>query len=239
MASFKDFAQAIKTVRFTGDGVGAEFASEQLAIFAQQQLAEVIANGSGTEIYDLFVNNRPAVSEFDVEMAGSIVYVFSWWEDIIQSALSALIAASPKKSGRFASSFVVLVNGQIVSPATPIASATEVIITNVQPYSRKIQVGAMQMSVPPEMFNRAASKLRRQHKAAGLVAQVKFLNLPRGIHPLVPYILKGAYAGKRSRWLTSAKAGTLAHGARKFYRRKDLDVGQAITYPTLVLNIGN
>ena len=47
MASFKDFAQAIKTVRFTGDGAGAEFASEQLAIFARQQLGIVIADGSG------------------------------------------------------------------------------------------------------------------------------------------------------------------------------------------------
>ncbi len=239
MASFKEFAQAIKTVRFTGDGVGAEFASDQLALFARQQLAEVQASGQGSEVYDLYVNNRPAASEFEVEMAGSIVYVFSWFEDVIRAALAALIKASPRKSGRFASSFVVIVNGRIVDAATPIGSATEVIITNVQPYSRKVQVGAMQMSVPPQLFNRAGQALRRQFKGRGLVVQTKFVNLAPGIHPLVPYILKGGYARARSNWLGRASSGRLQHGERKLYRRKDLERGQALTYPALVLNVGN
>ena len=228
MASFKEFGQAIKTVRFNGDGLGAEFASEQLALFARQQLADVQASGQGSEVYDLYVNNRPAASEFDVEMAGSIVYVFSWFEDVIRAALTALIKASPRKSGRFASSFVVLVNGRIVDPATPIGSATEVIITNVQPYVRKIQVGAIQMSVPPNMFERAGRAVRRQFKDRGVVVQTKFVNLAPGIHPLVPYILKGQYGRRRA-----------SFGARAYPRRKDLNRGQALTYPALVLNIGN
>lgn len=239
MASFNDFAAAIRTVRFDSGGVGGEMAADALALFAREKLAEVIASGEGSEIYDLYVNSRPAASEYEVEVPGDIVYQFSWWDEMVFSALAELVKASPKRSGRYASSFVVLVNGQVVSPGTPIATGTEVIITNVQPYVRKIQVGAMQMTVPPEMFNRAAARLRRKHKEAGLSAQVKFLNLPAGIHPLVPYKLKGQYARLRTNWLAKAKAGRLEHGAKKFHRRKVLEAGESITYPALLLNLLN
>jgi hypothetical protein len=239
MSGFADFAAAIRTVSFSSDGIGAEFAGRELAKFAREQLDETIASGAGSPIYDLYVNDRPAVSEDEVEMAGSILYVFSWWGDIIATALEELIKRSPKKSGRYASSFVVLVDGHVVAPGSPISASAEVIITNVQPYTRKVEVGGMVMNVPPRVFDRAKRGIDRRvgGRKRGVFTQVKFLDLPAGIHPLVPYQLRGQYDGRRNAYVASVRNNTRQAGGVKIHRRKALSAGEPITYPALVINL--
>lgn len=193
MARFEDFARSIRTVDFHPGGMGGELVSEDLATFARAELERTIANGEGNPVYDLFVNSRPALSEFEVDVPGPIVYVFSWWGEIIATALTELIKRSPKRSGRYAASFIVLVNGVQVSAGAPISDAAEVIITNVQPYTRKIEVGGMQMNARPRLFEATRRVMQRRYgrQEDGFSFQVKFLDLPRGVHPLVPYVLKG------------------------------------------------
>lgn len=239
MSGFADFAAAIRTVKFTGAGIGAEFAAEALAQFAREQRDEAISSGAGSPIYDLYVNDRPAVSEDDVEMPGSILYVFSWWDEVIATALEELIKRSPRKSGRYAQSFVALVDGEVVAPGAPISASAEVIITNVQPYTRKVEVGGMQMSVPARVFDRAKRGIDRRvgGRKRGIFVQVKFLDLPAGIHPLVPYQLRGQYARKRNAYVASVRNNTRRAGGVKVHRRKALSAGEPITYPALVINL--
>lgn len=223
MAKFETFDRDIKIATA---GLSEEAISAALAKFARSELARVIQSGQGTAAYSRFVNGREGAAEESVKAPGPIVYVFSWWESIISDALSALVAVSPSKSGRFVKSFIVIANGRLVADFSDIEGASEVIITNAQPYVRKIQVGAMKMSVPPRIFEQARKALLAKYTQQLVSCQVTFLNIQGGVHPLIPYILKG-----HQRSVSVSKSG------RSSSRRKDTAAGQPLTYPALVLNM--
>ncbi len=223
MAKFETFDRDIKIATA---GLSEEAISAALAKFARSELTRVIQNGQGTAAYSRFVNGREGAAEESVKAPGPIVYVFSWWESIIRDALAALVAVSPSKSGRFVKSFIVIANGRLVTDFSEIDGAAEVIITNAQPYVRKIQVGAMKMSVPPRIFEQARKALFAKYTQQLISCQVTFLNIEGGVHPLIPYILKGNQRG-----VAVSKSGR-ARG-----RRKDTEAGQPLTYPALVLNM--
>lgn len=204
-----------RDIRIVTEDLSPQAISAALAKFAKADLARVIETGEGTATFERIVNGRQGASEDSVIAPGPIVYLFSWWEAIIKVALTALVAASPRKTGRYASSFIVIVNGRVTTDFSNIEPSAEVIITNPQPYVRKIQVGAMQMSVPARMFERARSAISSKYTQKLVSVQVTFLNIESGVHPLIPYTLKGH---SRS-------------------RRKDTKSGQPLTYPALVLNM--
>ncbi len=91
-------------------------------------------------------------------------------------------------------------------------------IVNPEPYARKIDVGGMKMSVPPQIVEDARQAVKRKYPA--IEAQRTFVNLPSGldagINYPVPWILKGR----------TKKRG--------FIRRENR-AGMPITYPALVL----
>ncbi|MDR6953788.1 hypothetical protein J2X65_003151 [Ancylobacter sp. 3268] len=182
--------------------------SSALAAFAKQELAGVIARGEGTQIYDRFVNGHAGAPEESVQAPGPILYVFSWWQPIIAFALNELERRSPRKSGRYANSFVVFVNGRRAHRGEEIPPNAEVVITNTQPYARKVQVGAMKMNVPPFLFDYAGSAVVRRFGATLISVQLKFLQL------------RGGYILKRSQG-----------------NRADRQAGMPLTYPSLILNM--
>ncbi|QRY68194.1 hypothetical protein JVX98_28315 [Ensifer sp. PDNC004] len=211
MARFDTFDRQISlaTTEIAPDQISAE-----LAKFARQQLAEAIQSGAATPVYELFVNGRRGVSEEAVEAPGPILYEFSWWRVVIRYALDALVKNSPRQSGRFASSFIVIVDGKVVTEFEDILPSAEVIITNAQPYVRKVQVGAMQMSVPARMFDKAKTSLVRRYGAQNFNFEIRFLDLGAGLHPLIPYRLK-----------------------RNQGRGKDRQAGTPITYPAIIMTM--
>ncbi|KQU79820.1 hypothetical protein ASD00_36025 [Ensifer sp. Root31] len=211
MARFDTFDKQISLA--TAD-IEPDQISAHLARFARQQLADAIQSGAATPLYDLFVNGRRGVSEETVQAPGPILYEFSWWRVVIRYALDALVKRSPRKSGRYASSFIVIVGGKIVTNFDDVPPSAEVIITNAQPYVRKVQVGAMQMSVPARMFDKAKTDLVRKYGSQSFSFQMQFLDLAGGLHPLIPYRLK-----------------------RNQGRRKDRQAGMPITYPAIVMNM--
>ena len=223
MAKFETFDRDIKIATA---GLSEEAIAAALAKFARSELSRVIQSGQGTSAYSRFVNGREGASEESVKAPGPIVYVFSWWQSIITDALAALVAVSPTKTGRFVKSFIVIVNGRMVTDFSDIQAGSEVIITNAQPYVRKIQVGAMKMSVPPRIFEQARKALIAKYTQQLISCQVTFLNIEGGVHPLIPYILKG-----HQRSVGVSKSG------RARSRRKDTEAGQPLTYPALVLNM--
>lgn len=188
-----------------------------LADFARTELARSIASGEASPDYIRYVNGVEGAVEDDVVPPGPILYVFSWWKDIIPFALQYLIERSPSASGRYKTSWFVMVDGNIVSDFSSIPIEAVVTITNDQPYSRKIDVGHMRMSVPAGVVEDARKRV--QYYFGNLVTASRTLvELPNA------YILRGRFR----------------RGYRKFARtklRKDTQAGAVMTYPALVLSI--
>lgn len=203
-----------RELRLATAGLSQEAISKELARFAREELAKAIKSGAGSPVYDLYVNGRPATTEDVVDAPGPILYEFSWWRVIVRFALDWLEKNSPRRSGRFASSFIVFVDGRPVTSFDNIPASAEVMITNAQPYVRKVQVGAMTMSVPARIFDRARTAVSRKFGSQAFRYEVRFLSLGSGVHPLIPYILRHNQG-----------------------RRKDRRAGMPITYPALVMSM--
>lgn len=186
-----------------------------LARTARAELAIVIADGSGSPDYVRFVNGREGVAEEAVQVPGPILYVFSSLAEVAQYALAVCIARSPVRSGRYKDSWFVLVNGQVADPANLPAGA-EIVITNDQPYARKIDAGHMRMSVPPGIIESARQAVMKRY--GNLVfAERRLVSLAGG------YVLKGRF-----------RRGRRAGSRRKL--QKDAQAGAQLTYPALVIN---
>lgn len=240
MARFETFD---RDIRIATTGISEDAIARQLASFAKTELARVIQSGEGSPNFTRYVNGREGAPEESVEpgngrMPGPIFYQFAWWSEIITDALRELVKRSPRKSGRYASSFVVLSDQRPVNGYGDLPGSAEVIIFNAQPYTRKIEVGAMTMNVPPRQFDATTAVLRRKYGSQGAFRiEHRFVNIKPGLHPLVPYILKGEYAGRRNAQLAAARVGTLPTGFRKLQRRKDQEPGQPISYPAVIVNM--
>lgn len=264
MSRFETFD---RDIRVATEGLSQEAISAELARFARAELAAVVASGEGSPSYDRFVNGREGVSEDQVEAPGPILYRFSWWAEVIATALGELVKLSPRRSGRYAGSFVVIADGQVAHPGEAIGLGSEVIITNAQPYVRKVEQGHW-VSTPPKMFENAGRRVRAAYSGM-LLVQTMFLRIPAGIHPLIPYILRGAQRSASRRALAEwyqvpdavidawraqgRKLGTVNmlrraaaqnrmssawRAGREFLSgRKDTAAGQPLTYPALVLNM--
>lgn len=216
MARFETFDRDIKVATADLDPAAI---SSALAQFAKQDVQRAIAAGEASERFDRYVNGRKGAAEETVRAPGPIVYEFIHWPRIVQMALAELVKRSPKRSGRYADSFFVLADSKPVTDFAAIPIDAEVVIANAQPYTRKIEVGAMKMSVPPRHFDQAKSAMARAFgRDAGFNFETRFLNIPAGIHALVPYVLKGG-SGRRGR------------------TDKDRRAGSKLTYPALVMNV--
>ena len=191
-----------------------------LASFAKQSVAELIASGQASPNYNRFVNDRPGVPEEMVELPGPIVYEFALWPAVIAFALDELRARSPVKSGRFRDSFIVLANEKLVTDYDSVPVDAEVIITNFQPYIRKIEAGVIGKGKRYQVFDAAKRALAREFNSGSgrnavgaFTFETSWLNFASSVHQGMPYILKGSQG-----------------------RRKDRQAGMPISYPSIVIN---
>lgn len=180
-----------------------------LAQFARQELAKEISSGRASPQYEKFVNGRQGAAEESVKAPGPIVYVFTNWPLVIEAAIEELKRRAPRKSGRYANSFVVVANQRPVTDFASIPASAECIIFNRQPYTRKLET--VQAGAGQRMFDTLLA-MRRRFKDAFKFEQ-KFLDIRGGVAPGVPYILKTTRS-----------------------RRRDRQAGQPISYPALVIN---
>ncbi len=207
MAGF-DFFE--RDLRLATAGLEPEAINKALAAFARQELAKAISAGASPE-YEKYVNGRQGAAEETVKAPGPIIYEFVNWPLVIAAALAELQKRSPRKSGRYASSFIVLANQVPVADYRGIPAEAEVVITNFQPYVRRIEVGKNGSS-GKRMFDLTKVALNSRFKE-GFRAETKFLNFSAGIHPMMPYRLKSG------------------HG-----RRKDRQAGGVLSYPSIIIN---
>lgn len=193
-----------RTVSFAPGSGDAKWLEAELAAFAESERRAATNEGAATPVYLQAVNGRLGAPANAVRAPGPIVYSFEWLADATAFGLSWLRAAAPVRTGRYRRSFIVTADGR-ETKAEAIGFAREVSVVNVQPYSRKIQVGAKGFTARRGLFDAAARRVNREFR--GLIkARVVFLRL------------SGAYQLKA------------AQG-----RRRDRQRGGDVTYPALQL----
>lgn len=217
MARASRFETFDRDIQIATAGLSPEAISAELARVAISERDRAIRLGEASPVYDTFVNGVRGAPEASVMAPGPIVYVFSYWQPIIEFTLAFLRKRSPVLSGRYAASHMVMVGGQVMRPDAPISADEEVTIVSDQPYSRKIEVGHMMMSVPRGVYDDAARQVQRRFGAVISVYDTQIL-LPNG------YILKGVF---RKGYRPGARTGL----------RKDTRAGARMTYPALIMKL--
>ncbi len=203
-----------RELRLIVNDLSPESINAELAKYAKKSLNEVISSGRASKNYTRYVNGIRGASEESVKAPGPIIYDFSLWEPIITFAISELQKRSPVKSGRFRSSYVVLADQKIVTDYDSIPPSAEVIITNSQPYIRKVEAGIIGKK-RGYVFDGAKNACARQFgssNSGGFSFETVWLDISNGLIAGVPYILK-------------------RNGSRK-----DRQAGMPITYPAIVIN---
>lgn len=228
-----------REIRLATQDISPEALSRELAKFARAELLKVQAAGA-SKVYSLYVNGRPATREDEVTAPGPIDYEFALWEPVLEFALSELQRRSPAASGRFRRSFIVIVAGKVVSPMTDIPAEAEVIITNFQPYIRKVEggvLGVKRFSVF-DGTKRALARVfgnDRRNTPAAFQFETKWLSIGKGVHAEIPYILKGHQQTRMAKMTNRSSANRA--GRLTLARRKDREAGMPITYPAVVMTM--
>ncbi|CAA2142749.1 hypothetical protein [Hyphomicrobium sp. ghe19] len=200
-----------RDIKIATQDLSPEAVAASLAGMAKEALAEAVASGEGSPVYERYVNGVRGAAEETVIPPGPIIYVFLHWPTIIATALEELRKRVPVRSGRYARGFIVLANGRIVQRYDEIDGEAEVLIFNVEPYTRKMEVGANKTGA--RHFEKARGAVQRQFKNVAR-CEVSYLDIQTGVAPGVPWILR-----------------------RNAGRRKDRRSGMPISYPALVINL--
>lgn len=220
-----------RQLTFATAGIEPENIAKELAKFARAELAKAIAAGASPQ-YERFVNNRPGLPEEAVTVPGSILYVFTNWPLVINAAIAELQKRSPRRSGRFASSFIVIANQHLTTDYSSIPAAAEVIITNFQPYVRRLEAG--KRLGQKRIFDTSKNAMSRRFGDL-FRFETRYLNIGAGVHPMIPYILKGD--GQLQAAAQNNRSSAFRAGRATLARRKDTAAGQALTYPSIVINM--
>ena len=201
-----------RDLRVATAGMEPEAINQAVAAFAKREVRRLIAEGAASPRYERYVNGIHGAPEETYRAPGSIVYEFTNWPLVVNAALAELRKRGPRpKSGRFNESYVVIVGGRVpVADFSKIRSDAEVIILNATPYNRKAETGLL--GIPRgRLFHGTARLLARRFNGAFTFTS-KFLDVPAGINPMMPYRLK------------------IGQG------RKGREAGSPITYPAIIIN---
>lgn len=199
-----------RDLRVATAGLEPEAIKALLAKTARAALAEAQAARQFPSSYVRSVNGRVGATEESVQPPGPIVYTANWWSEVLKYGIGFAEDRSPVKSGRFKRSWFVLANGSLATDYEALPLGAETIITNDQPYARKIEVGHMKMSVPPGIVEDLVLALRRKFG--------DLLNIRRTF-----ISLEGAHR------LQNSSKGRRRHAATRS--------GRPLTYPAAVISM--
>lgn len=164
--------------------------SSHLARVAKAELAVLIQSGRAPASYRRFVDGREGAPEESVGPAplGRIVYRFNHLGAVCTFALSFLVNRSPERSGRFRKGFYLGIDGKFVpmaqfNAAALTADVKEIVIGNVEPYSRKVDVQlvggeSLSFSVPAGLFEDAVQAIKARFGALVDVKRVYTMKFP-------------------------------------------------------------
>jgi hypothetical protein len=189
---------------FISGGLSPAARSAQLARAAEEGTKGLIQAGRASRRYVRQVDGKEGAPASSVRPDGIIVDRFSYLGEAAAFALAFLQARAPKGSGTYRTSFYLGLSpsiggdGKFVMAAqfNPDAVTTdieEIVIGNIQPYSRKVDVQligtrALRFSVPAGLFEDTRGAVRRRFGNFADARRVYTRNFPG------QYMLRG---GKR------------------------------------------
>lgn len=238
MARRKSFSNMEKVLRLDLSQVLPPQVQKVHADFARKKLQEHLSGLKGTPpAVTTIVDGRRGASEDSVKPYGLIRYEFSWLAEVAQAALDKALEFSPVDSGEYRNSWFMMAGQVEIDPTAIPDGISEITITNSTPYHRKIQVGAMKMSVPPGIVERVRQWVLGRH--GNLVdAQIYFIQLSgkaKGSRFEIPYILKGRRPARPA--AQSRRSSAFRAGRKYLAARKDTAAGQQLTYPALTISL--
>lgn len=138
--------------------------------FVENDVARIVAEQTGRAgvkpDVTWAVNGRPRAALSTVKLPGPIVYAFDYRREIALITREALRQASPKSSGEYANSHVILVDGREVEEVpADLPDSAEIAITNTVPYSRRLEIGRkvdgtpFVVKVPPRIYETVSKRI--------------------------------------------------------------------------------
>lgn len=208
-------ARAFESViRLQLEKYGPEAAKRKHIEVARKGLSDFLRRQNPKPGYEIETDGRPATNEESVKPFGVITYRFRRMREIAEFCLAEAIRLSPEKSGKYKRSWFVMVDGRASEASSVPPDAMQVHITNDQPYSRKINVGAkgFEKYAPPGIVE----KVRQLAiKKFGSIATIEVDHLK----------LEGGYRLR--------KQGVRVRKSGARYARADMKAGTSLTYPAV------
>lgn len=102
--------------------------------------------------------------EEQVRPDGTIIYVYPRLDEVVQAAMDLLFELSPVLSGAYRMGHTLFVDGVEARNLEGWSGQGQILISNVLPYSRKIELGKMTMRVPgsDHVYEQAEFALRQR-----------------------------------------------------------------------------
>lgn len=140
---------------------------------AKREHHSVMESDPRPSSFQRFVDGREGASEEDVKANGVIAYHYPRIENVVQYAFEVLFDLSPVLTGAYRGAHTLFIDGRAASDMKGWQPGQEVSISNPLPYSRKIEVGRMKMTVPgtDHVYQQARRKIMARW---GNVANIGF-----------------------------------------------------------------
>lgn len=114
---------------------------------AKREHARIMADQPAPSSFVRIVDGVKDAREDQVRADGRIVYQYSRIEEVVDFALATLRDVSPVLSGDYRKAHEIYLNGKQVADVKDYRAGDDLMITNLLPYARKIEVGKMKMRV--------------------------------------------------------------------------------------------
>lgn len=121
---------------------------QALVTLAKAKHAEVMTSEPRPRRFARLVDGVAGAKEEQVRVDGTIIYRYYRLDEVVQAAMDLLFQLSPVLSGEYRSRHTIFVDGVAAANLKDWDGKAEVMISNLVPYARKIEVGKMTMRVP-------------------------------------------------------------------------------------------
>lgn len=206
-------ASAFETViRLRVDQYSPEKAKQLHIAFARNELAKFLSRQTTRPDVTIEVDGHAASNETQVKPFGVITYRFTRMPEVMAFALAEARRLSPVLRGKYRDAWFLL-DGRTEITLADVPSNASTMMSNSQPYARKIQVGARGFEVHRGIVEKVRQAVLRKYGAT-VTANVLFITLQGG-------------------WVLRKGLRKIHKGRRYGGIRNDAAAGMEVTYPTL------
>ena len=135
-----------------------------LVVLAKREHAKVMRDDPRPSRFVRTVDGVRGAREEQVRPDGTIIYVYPRLDEVVQAAMELLFELSPVLSGAYRMGHTLFVDGVEARNLEDWSGEGQILISNVLPYSRKIELGKMTMRVPgsDHVYEQAEFALRQR-----------------------------------------------------------------------------